>query len=67
MYDDGLHNDSLPNDNIYAYVFQNGFSNGDIIDYDFYLTDAGGNNSFFKGSFITIPTIEPLNEYLLEV
>ncbi len=67
MYDDGLHNDSLANDNIYGSTLQNGFDNGTIVNYNFYSVDMLGNNSSSNFNPITIPTLNTQREYLLDV
>ena len=67
MFDDGLHNDSLPNDNIYGVIFQSGFNNGDVVFYDYLLKDIDGNQSGFSISFLTFPSLPLINKYLLEV
>lgn len=67
MYDDGMHNDSLANDNIYGVTFQNGFNNGTLLNYNFYSVDDLGNNSSSNFNPITIPTLNTQREYLLDV
>lgn len=67
MYDDGLHNDSLANDNIYGITFQNGFNHGTLLNYNFYSVDMLGNNSSSNFNPITIPTLNTQREYLLDV
>jgi hypothetical protein len=67
MYDDGLHNDSLSNDNIYGSTLQNGFDNGTLLNYNFYSVDDLGNNSSFSFNPITIPTLNTQRDYLLDV
>jgi hypothetical protein len=66
MYDDGEHNDSLPGDNIYGAVIENGFPNGTMLIYDFLLTDVDNNTAGFKGSYVAIPNLVYLNTYLVE-
>ena len=66
MYDDGLHNDSLPGDNIYGVTFQKGINTGDNLRYDFLLKDIDGNYAGFNGSDIYIPLPFTTDAYLIE-
>jgi len=67
MFDDGIHNDSLPGDNIYGVVIENGFSNGTLLVYDFLLTDVDNNSAGFIGSYVTIPNFNYYDVYPIEV
>jgi hypothetical protein len=66
MYDDGMHGDSLANDNIYGFFLQSGFNDGDAINYSFLLKDVSGNQSGFNAGFFTVPGLSGLDKYLLE-
>ena len=67
MYDDGMHNDSLPGDNIYGIILENGFPNGVLLVYDFLLRDIDNNTAGFNGSFVSIPNFTYGNTYLFDV
>ena len=64
MFDDGSHNDSLPGDNIYGYVAENGVGS-QIVNFDFILTDADNNTSNFSGS--TLPNFTTNKSYIIDV
>jgi hypothetical protein len=66
MFDDGLHNDSLPGDNIYGVILENGFPNGSLLVYDFLLTDIDYNTVGFNGSYVAIPNFTYYNIYHVE-
>ena len=54
MFDDGLHNDSLPGDNIYGYIISS-LNEGDALQYDFLITDNDNHTAGFSGSSIVLP------------
>jgi hypothetical protein len=66
LLDDGMHNDSLPGDNIYGVILENGFPNGTLLTYDFLLTDVNYNVVGFNGSYVTIPNFLYYNIYHFE-
>jgi hypothetical protein len=66
MFDDGVHNDSLPGDNIYGIIIENGFPNGTMLVYDFLLTDVNYNTTGFIGSYVAIPNFIYYDDYIVE-
>ena len=67
MFDDGMHNDSLPGDNIYGVILENGFPNGTILVYDFLLMDMNFYTAGFNGSYVSIPNFIYYDDYHVEV
>ena len=66
MFDDGMHNDSLANDNIYG-IELSGFSPGDGVLYNFLLYDNEMNIAGFKGGEINIPLDFYVNGYRMDI
>ena len=67
MLDDGMHNDSLPGDNIYGVILEDGFPNGTILVYDFLLRDVNYYEVGFNGSYVAIPNFTYYDDYHVEV
>ncbi|MCC6254411.1 MAG: exo-alpha-sialidase, partial [Ignavibacteriaceae bacterium] len=66
MFDDGLHNDSLPGDKIYGIELS--LPNyGDFKSYNFSITDNDLNIKNFYGYFFSIPMEYALDTYLFDV
>ncbi|GIK61733.1 MAG: hypothetical protein HND39_00265 [Ignavibacteriota bacterium] len=64
MYDDGMHGDSLSGDNIFGYILEDGLT-GEILNYDFILTDVDNNSAGFVGS--TLPNFTINDKYLVDI
>ncbi len=66
MYDDGMHNDSLPGDKIYGIeLIPQNF--GDFVYYDFTIEDNQNNITTFNGTGFTVPLVFATDAYLIDV
>ena len=66
MYDDGMHNDLLPGDNVYGIIVENLLA-GDAIQYDFLVYDDELNIAGFNGSYFSIPLSYFTDIYSFEI
>ena len=66
LYDDGLHNDSLPGDNVYGIIIENLLA-GDAIQYDFLVYDDEMNIAGMNGSTFYLPLESNLNGYCFNI
>jgi hypothetical protein len=66
MYDDGMHNDSLPGDKIYGVeIIPQNF--GDFISYYFSIEDNDLNIATFDGGALIVPLVFATDAYLIDV
>ena len=64
MYDDGLHNDSLPGDNIYGYVFDI-LPENCCLSYEYIVADVNGSFVVSKGGMEYFrPVLAPNNNWM---